>query len=281
MKLARYGAIGSEKPAFVDANGDLRDLSSHVTDIAGDVLGMGGLQRLKQIDPVSLPLVRAGVRLGAPVGQVGKFLGVGLNYSDHAEETGMPLPKDPILFNKATSSICGPNDDVVLPDHAKKADWEVELAVVIGTTARQVSAEDAFDYVAGYCVCNDISERAFQLETSGQWLKGKGLDTFGPLGPWLVTPDELGDPQSLDLFLNLNGERMQTGTTERMVFPVAEIIAQTSRYMTLLPGDVITTGTPPGVGMGCKPQRFLTPGDEMHLGVTGLGEQRLKVIRQS
>ena len=265
----------------MDAQGQLRDLSGHVADIAGDVLGRSGLGRLRQIDPQTLPLVEPEVRLGAPVGDVSKFIGVGLNYSDHAEEAGMPLPEDPILFSKATSCICGPNDDVVLPAYAKKADWEVELAVVIGSRAKQVTAEGALGHVAGYCVCNDISERSFQLETSGQWMKGKGLDTFGPLGPWLVTPDELGDPQSLDLFLNLNGERAQTGNTQRMIFTVAEIIMHASRYMTLMPGDVITTGTPPGVGMGQKPQRFLKPGDKLHLGVSGLGEQRQTVIAQS
>ncbi|PLX33891.1 MAG: 2-hydroxyhepta-2,4-diene-1,7-dioate isomerase [Hyphomicrobiales bacterium] len=280
MKLARYGAAGQEKPALVDAAGRLRDLSGHVEDIAGEVLSPGSLARLARLDPDTLPPVEGDVRLGAPVGRVGKFIGVGLNYSDHAAEAGMKLPKDPILFSKATSSIAGPNDDVLLPDYALKADWEVELAVVIGTPARQVSAARALEYVAGYCVCNDLSERAFQLETSGQWLKGKGLDGFGPLGPYLVTPDEAGDVQALDLFLDLNGERTQTGNTSRMVFSVAEIIAETSRYMTLLPGDVITTGTPPGVGMGRKPQRFLRPGDEMRLGVAGLGEQRQRVVRR-
>lgn len=278
MKLARYGDFGAEKPALVDRSGALRDLSGHVDDIAGAVLGPDSLARLQQIDPETLPLVDAGARLGAPVGAVGKFLGVGLNYSDHAAEAGMALPEDPILFSKATSCICGPDDDIYLPPFALKADWEVELALVIGTPARQVSVQDALAHVAGYCVCNDLSERAFQLETSGQWLKGKGLDTFGPLGPWLVTPDELADMQDLDLFLDLNGTRMQSGNTAKMVFSVADIICHVSRYMTLLPGDVITTGTPPGVGMGRKPQRFLRAGDEMHLGVAGLGEQRQKVV---
>lgn len=278
MKLARFGPLGAEKPALVDADGALRDLSAHVADIAGDVLGPEGLAGLARIDPADLPPVPQGVRLGAPVGQVGKFLGVGLNYSDHAAETGMALPDEPILFSKAVTCIAGPHDDLMLPDHARKADWEVELAVVIGSKASRVPAAEALDHVAGYTVCNDISERAFQLETTGQWLKGKGLDGFGPLGPYLVTADEVGDPQDLDLFLDLNGTRMQTGNSATMAFSVAEIIACISGYMTLLPGDVITTGTPPGVGMARTPPRFLRPGDELVLGVEGLGQQRQRVV---
>ena len=276
MRFVRYGEMGAEKPGVLDSAGRIRDLSGVVPDLAGAVLA-----DLPRVDPEALPLVPGNPRLGPPVGQVGKFIGIGLNYADHAAEAGMDAPAMPIVFMKATSSICGPNDPVYLPRGAQKGDWEVELGVVIGKTAKYVSEEQALDHVAGYCVVNDVSERAFQMELVGQWTKGKSADTFGPIGPWLVTPDEAGDPQNLDLSLDLNGARVQTGNTDTMIFTVAQIIAHLSGLMSLQPGDVIATGTPPGVGMGMKPQRFLTEGDVMELRIAGLGEQRQEVRRDA
>ncbi|WP_282157627.1 fumarylacetoacetate hydrolase family protein [Shimia thalassica] len=273
MKFLRYGDIGSEKPGVLDVDGGIRDLSGVVDDLSGDVLGA-----LPDVDPTTLPLVEGSPRIGAPVGHVGKFLCIGLNYSDHAAEAGMDLPKEPILFMKATSAIVGPNDPVYLPRGSQKGDWEVELGVVIGKTAKYVSEAEALDYVAGYCIANDVSERAFQTERGGQWTKGKSCDGFGPIGPWLVTPDEVQDPQNLDLSLDLNGARMQTGNTQSMVFSVAHIISYLSQMMTLHPGDVIATGTPPGVGMGMKPPVYLKAGDVMDLEIEGLGHQRQEVF---
>ncbi|MDO6478312.1 fumarylacetoacetate hydrolase family protein [Shimia thalassica] len=273
MKFLRYGDIGSEKPGVLDADGGIRDLSGVVDDLSGDVLGA-----LPDVDPTTLPLVEGSPRIGAPVGHVGKFLCIGLNYSDHAAEAGMDLPKEPILFMKATSAIVGPNDPVYLPRGSQKGDWEVELGVVIGKTAKYISEAEALDHVAGYCIANDVSERAFQTERGGQWTKGKSCDGFGPIGPWLVTPDEVQDPQNLDLSLNLNGTRMQTGNTQSMVFSVAHIISYLSQMMTLHPGDVIATGTPPGVGMGMKPPVYLKAGDVMDLEIEGLGRQRQEVF---
>ena len=272
MRFVRYGEFGAEKPGVLDAQGRLRDLSAVIPDLAGAVIA-----DLPRVDPETLPLVPGSPRLGAPVGQVGKFIGIGLNYADHAAEAGMEPPAMPIVFMKATSSICGPHDSVCLPRGAQKGDWEVELGVVIGKRAKYVSEADALSHVAGYCVVNDVSERAFQMERVGQWTKGKSADTFGPIGPWLVTPDEAGDPQTLDLTLDLNGQRVQTGNTATMIFTVAQIIAHLSEMMTLHPGDVIATGTPPGVGMGMKPQRFLRAGDVMELSIAGLGQQRQEV----
>lgn len=272
MRFVRYGEFGAEKPGVLDAQGRLRDLSAVIPDLAGAVIA-----DLPRVDPETLPLVPGSPRLGAPVGQVGKFIGIGLNYADHAAEAGMDPPAMPIVFMKATSSICGPHDPVYLPRGAQKGDWEVELGVVIGKRAKYVSEAEALSHVAGYCVVNDVSERAFQMERVGQWTKGKSADTFGPIGPWLVTPDEAGDPQTLDLTLDLNGQRVQTGNTATMIFTVAQIIAHLSEMMTLHPGDVIATGTPPGVGMGMKPQRFLRAGDVMELSIAGLGQQRQEV----
>ena len=276
MKFVRYGAPGQERPGMIDAAGKLRDLTGVVPDIAGAVL-----QDLPRIDPGSLPLVEGAPRLGCPVGQVGKFIGIGLNYSDHAKEAGLDVPAHPIVFMKATSSIAGPDDDVILPPHSHHGDWEVELGVVIGKPAAYVSEADALDHVAGYTIVNDVSERRFQMELSGQWTKGKSCDTFGPIGPWLVTPEEVGDPQALDLTLDLNGQRMQTGTTATMIFTVAQIIAHLSELMSLQPGDVIATGTPPGVGMGMTPKRYLVEEDVMELSISGLGHQRQRVRRAS
>ncbi|MCP9481353.1 fumarylacetoacetate hydrolase family protein [Shimia sp. CNT1-13L.2] len=276
MKFLRYGEIGAEKPGVLDAQGNIRDLSGVVPDIAGAVL-----VDLPNVDPESLPLVEGTPRIGAPVGQVGKFMCIGLNYSDHAAEAGMDLPKEPILFMKATSAIVGPNDPVVLPRGSVKTDWEVELGVVIGKTAKYVDVENALDHVAGYCTANDVSEREYQTERGGQWTKGKSCDTFGPIGPWLVTPDEVADPQNLDLSLDVNGTRMQTGNSKAMVFSVAEIISYLSQMMTLHPGDVIATGTPPGVGMGMKPAVYLKAGDIMELEVAGLGRQRSHVMQDA
>ena len=272
MRFVRYGEMGAEKPGVLDAQGRIRDLSGVIPDLAGPVIA-----DLPRVDPESLPLVPGNPRLGAPVGQVGKFIGIGLNYADHAAEAGMDPPAMPIVFMKATSSICGPNDPVYLPRGSQKGDWEVELGVIIGKRAKYVTEAEALNHVAGYCIVNDVSERAFQMERVGQWTKGKSADTFGPIGPWLVTPDEAGDPQTLDLTLDLNGKRVQTGNTATMIFTVAQIIAHLSEMMTLHPGDVIATGTPPGVGMGMKPQRFLRAGDVMELGIAGLGQQRQDV----
>jgi len=277
MKLARYGAPGSEKPALLDDEGRLRDLSGHVADVAGTALGRETLTRLAAIDPATLPLVEGDPRLGPCVGAVGKFLCIGLNYSDHAAETGATVPPEPVLFTKATSAIIGPNDVVRIPRGSTKTDWEVELGIVIGATAKYVSKEEAPRHIAGYCVINDVSEREYQLERHGTWDKGKGCDTFGPIGPWLVTPDEVGDPCRLGMWLEVNGHRYQHGSTATMVYNPAFLVSYLSRFMSLHPGDVISTGTPPGVGMGQKPPVFLKPGDVMSLGIDRLGEQRQRV----
>lgn len=279
MKLVRYGRPGREKPGLIDAQGKLRDLSSVIDDIGPAQLSDKVLARLARLKPTSLPLVRGKPRLGVPVDGIGKLVAIGLNYSDHAAESGMPIPKEPIVFMKAITSLNGPNDDVMLPKEATKGDWEVELGVIIGTKAQHVSERQALSHVAGYCIVNDVSERAFQLERGGSWDKGKGCDTFAPVGPWLVTRDEIANPQRLGMWLDVNGQRCQTGNTKTMIFSVAKIVSYVSRFMTLMPGDVIATGTPPGVGMGMKPPRFLAPGDEMHLGIDGLGEQRQQVVR--
>ena len=279
MKLLRYGRKGDERPALLDAAGRVRDLSRELPDISSATLTPNSLQRLRDIDPTSLPLVAQPGRIAPPWSGMGKFICVGLNYSDHAAETGNPIPKEPILFMKPTSALVGCNDAVVLPQGSVKTDWEVELGIVIGRKARYVSQADALQYVAGYCVVNDVSEREYQIERGGTWDKGKGCDTFGPIGPWLVTADEVADPQALDLWLELNGHRMQTGSTRTMVFGVAQIVSYLSRFMTLEPGDLIITGTPPGVGMGVKPQPlYLKPGDVMRLGISGLGEQQQTVF---
>ena len=278
MKLVRYGRAGKEKPGLVDGAGKLRDLSGVVADIDAAILGPRALARLAKVKPESLPSVRGAPRFGPCVGGVGNFVAVGLNYADHAAESGMPVPKEPVLFSKTTSCIVGPNDDVVIPKGSKKTDWEVELAIVIGSRASYVSEEQALNHVAGFCVCNDVSEREFQLERSGQWVKGKSCPTFGPLGPWLVTPDEIEDVQALNLWLDVNGERMQTGSTSTMIFGVRTLDSYISQFMILQPGDVITTGTPPGVGQGKKPPRFLKSGDTMSLGVDGLGRQAQRVV---
>ena len=278
MKLVRFGEAGSEKPGLIDANGAIRDLSGIVKDIDGSVLGDDGLARLRAIDPNTLPKVEGNPRFGAPVAGTSKFIAIGLNYSDHAKESNMPIPKEPVVFNKATSCIAGPNDTVVLPKGSVKGDWEVELAFVIGKTAKAVSEADALNYVAGYMICNDVSEREWQLERGQTWDKGKGFDTFGPVGPWLVTRDEIADPQNLAMWLDVNGKRMQTGNTNTMIFNVKQLVAYVSFLCTLKPGDIITTGTPPGVGMGMKPNAvFLKAGDVMRVGIDGLGEQRQEV----
>ena len=281
MKLVRFGEKGAEKPGLLDESGVLRDLSAHVDDIVGDVLGEEGLARLKALDASSLPVVSGAPRLGVPVAGIGKYMCIGLNYSDHAEEAGMPIPEHPILFMKANSAISGPDDVVSIPRGSKKSDWEVELGVVIGTRAKYVSEAEALDYVAGYCVCNDVSERHFQLELSGNWTKGKSCDTLGPTGPWLVTKDEVPDPQALDMWLDVNGQRMQAGTTATMIFTVAQIVSHLSQLCTLEPGDVISTGTPPGVGMGMKPPQFLKSGDVMEVHIQGLGTQRQEVVEDA
>jgi len=278
MKLVRFGNEGQEKPGLIDAEGQIRDLSGLVPDITGATLSSGTLDRIRQTDPATLPLAPKGQRLGACVGQVRNFIAIGLNYADHAAETGAAIPAEPIVFNKAPSCIVGPNDDVIIPRQSHKTDWEVELAIVIGEKASYVAANEALDYVAGYCICNDVSEREYQLERGGTWTKGKGCPTFGPLGPWLVTKDEIPDPQNLSMWLDVNGERMQTGSTKTMIFNVAQIVSYLSHFMILEPGDVITTGTPPGVGMAMKPPRYLKPGDVVSLGIEGLGEQRQRFI---
>ncbi len=278
MKLVRFGHQGSEKPGIVDAKGAIRDLSGVVPDIGGKALEAESLAKIRGLDPAKLPLAPAGARLGACVGGARNFYAVGLNYADHAKETGAPIPKEPILFNKATSCMVGPNDDVMIPQGSGKTDWEVELAVVIGRRARYVDEARALDHVAGYAVCNDVSEREYQIERGGQWMKGKGCETFGPLGPWLVTADEVKDVQDLAMFLDVNGQRMQTGNTKTMIFGVAHVVSYMSKFMVLEPGDVITTGTPPGVGIGMKPPRFLKAGDTIKLGIAGLGEQNQKVV---
>ncbi|MBT6634515.1 MAG: fumarylacetoacetate hydrolase family protein [Gammaproteobacteria bacterium] len=274
MKLLRYGQIGSEKPGLLDENGVIRDLSEHVNDISAETLLPENIEKLKIIDYKTLPEVSSEVRLGPCVGQIGNFICIGLNYSDHAKESGMEVPSEPVIFSKITSSICGPNDDVIIPRNAVKTDWEVELGVVIGKTAKYVDEASALEHIAGYCVINDLSEREFQLERSGQWIKGKSCDTFGPIGPWLVTPDEVGDPQNLDLWLDVDGKRYQDGSTRTMIFGVAYLIHYLSQYFTLQPGDVISTGTPPGVGLGQKPNPiYLHSGQKMHLGIEKLGVQ--------
>lgn len=278
MKLLRFGDAGREKPGVLAADGTIRDLSGVVPDIAGDALLPAGIEKLKAIDATTLPRVSEPVRLGPCVGRVGKFICIGLNYSDHAKESGMALPAEPIVFMKATSAICGPNDNVMIPRGSEKTDWEVELGVVIGKPAKYVTREDALTHVAGYCVINDVSERAFQLEGTGQWVKGKSADTFGPIGPWLVTKDEVPDPQRLKLWLEVNGKREQDGTTTTMLFGVAYLVSYLSKFMSLQPGDIISTGTPPGVGAGKKPPVFLRPGNSIRLSVEGLGEQKQTVV---
>lgn len=278
MKLVRYGRPGNEKPGLIDADGKLRDLSSIIDDIAPAQLSDKSLAKLGRIKPANLPAVRGKPRFGVPLSGIGKIVAIGLNYADHAAEAGLRVPTEPIIFMKAITCLNGPNDDVMLPKEVTKADWEVELGVVIGTKAQYVSERQALSHVAGYCIVNDVSERAFQTERGGTWDKGKGCDTFGPVGPWLVTRDEITNPQRLNLWLDLNGERCQNGNTRTMIFSVAKIVSYVSRFMTLMPGDVIATGTPPGVGMGMKPPRFLAAGDEMRLGIDGLGEQHQRVV---
>ncbi len=279
MKLVRYGPAGKERPGLIDTAGNLRDLSKKVKDIDADALAPAGIAKLKKLDIARLPLVKGKPRLGPCVATPSKFVAIGLNFTDHAKETGSPIPEHPVVFFKSTTCIVGPNDNVMVPKDSTQLDWEVELGVVIGRTARYVAEKDALRYIAGYCVVNDVSERDFQLKKSAsQWSKGKGCDTFGPLGPWLVTRDEIKDPQNLAMRLDVNGVRRQTGNTKTMIFGVAAIVADVSRYMTLLPGDVITTGTPPGVGMGMKPQTWLKAGDVITLGIEGLGAQKQKVV---
>lgn len=278
MKLLRFGPTGQEKPGLMDDAGHIRDLSGVVDDIAGEVLNDAALEVLRSVDIAGLPLVPADTRLGPCVGNVGKFICIGLNYADHAAESGMELPQEPVIFFKATSAIMGPNDNVEIPRNSVKTDWEVELGVVIGKLTKYVSEAEALDHVAGYCVVNDLSERDFQLHRSGQWVKGKSADTFGPIGPWLVTRDEVKDPQDLSMQLEVNGHRYQDGSTKTMHFGVATVIAHLSQFMSLQPGDVISTGTPPGVGMGQKPETYLKPGDEIELGIKGLGTQTQKVV---
>jgi 2-keto-4-pentenoate hydratase/2-oxohepta-3-ene-1,7-dioic acid hydratase in catechol pathway len=279
MKLLRYGDKGQERPALLDNNGQLRDLSAVVADIAGQTLSPESIARLQDIDPSTLPLVEGSPRIGACVGQVGKFICIGLNYADHAAETGAAIPAEPVVFSKWTSAIVGPNDNVEIPRNSRKTDWEVELGVVIGKGGRYISESDALEHVAGYCVINDVSEREFQLELGGTWDKGKGCDTFGPLGPWLVTRDEIADPHQLDLWLEVDGKRYQNGNTRTMIFQIPKIISYLSQFMSLQPGDVISTGTPPGVGLGIKPEPvYLRAGQTMRLGISGLGEQQQRTV---
>ena len=278
MKLLRFGELGSEKPGMMDTDGVIRDLSDIVPDIAGAVLSDEGMEAIRAVDPASLPLVPADTRLGACVADTGKFVCIGLNYADHAAESGLEVPPEPVIFMKATSAICGPNDPIVIPRGSEKTDWEVELAVIIGKRAKYVSEADALDYVAGYAITNDVSERAFQIERAGQWTKGKSCDNYGQIGPWLVTRDEVADPQDLPMWLTVNGKTMQDGSTKTMVYGVAHVVSYLSQFMSLQPGDVISTGTPPGVGMGQNPQQYLRPGDVVELGISGLGQQRQDVI---
>lgn len=278
MKLLRHGPVGAEKPGIVAADGSIRDLTGLVPDIAGAVLSDTGLAMLRAVDPMSLPEVPAATRLGPCVAGTGKFICIGLNYADHAAESGMAVPPEPVIFMKATSAICGPNDPIVIPRKSVKTDWEVELGVIIGTRAKYVSEAEAMNYVAGYAVTNDVSEREFQIERSGQWTKGKSCDNFGQLGPWLVTRDEVADPQNLSMWLTVNGEKMQNGSTKTMVYGVAHLVSYLSQFMTLHPGDVISTGTPPGVGLGMKPPRYLKAGDVVELSIEGLGTQRQDCI---
>lgn len=278
MKFLRVGEAGREKPAVLDSTGQMRDLTSVVTDIAGETLLPEKLAELAAMDLEALPVMSKG-RIGPCVGQVGKFICIGLNYADHAAETGAEIPEEPIIFMKATSAICGPNDTILIPRDSTKTDWEVELGVVIGKPGSYIEDENAFDHVAGYCVVNDVSEREFQIERGGTWDKGKGCDTFGPIGPWFVTADEISDPQDIDLWLDVNGKRFQDGSTKTMIFGVAHLVSYVSRFMSLQPGDIITTGTPPGVGMGQKPPRYLVGGETIRLGIAGLGEQETSVGR--
>jgi len=278
MKLLRYGPPGQEKPALLAADGSLRDLSLHVLDISPRTLDPKALDELRALDPLSLPRVEDGVRIGTPIANIGKLICVGLNYADHAKESNLPVPSEPVLFMKATSAICGPNDAVIIPRGSEKTDWEVELGIVIGRKAQYVEREQALEHVAGYCIVNDVSERAYQLERGGTWDKGKGCDTFAPIGPWLVTPDEIADLRNLDMHLSVNGETRQNGNTRTMIFSIDEIVSYISQFMTLNPGDVICTGTPPGVGAGMQPPQFLKPGDRMCLSISGLGEQRQNVV---
>ncbi|MBB4349560.1 fumarylacetoacetate hydrolase family protein [Aliirhizobium cellulosilyticum] len=277
MKLVRYGEPGAERPGILDGEGRIRDVSSLVADFAGEALSPASLGRIRNADLAALPLAETGVRLGPCVSKPGHFIAIGLNYVDHAHESNMPIPTEPVVFSKAPSSISGPTDDVVMPEGSEKSDWEVEIAMVIGTAAFNVSEADALDHVAGFCICNDVSERSYQIERGGQWIKGKSLPTYGPIGPWLVTRDEIADVQNLGLWLDVNGERRQTGSTSSMIFSLAHIISYLSRFMRLEPGDIITTGTPPGVGMGMKPPTYLKRGDVMTLGIDGLGDQRQTV----
>jgi ureidoglycolate lyase len=279
MKLLRYGLVGAERPGIVDAGGKVRDVSGIVDDIAGETLTNLGLEKLIALDTSKLPVVEEGTRIGPCVGRVGKFICVGLNYADHARESGVEPPKEPVLFMKATSAICGPNDDVIIPRNSRKTDWEVELGVVIGREARYVEIGDAMNHVAGYCVVNDVSEREFQIERCGQWVKGKSADTFGPIGPWLVSRDEVADPQRLSMWLEIDGRRYQNGSTATMIFGVAHLVSYISQFMSLQPGDIISTGTPPGVGLGQKPEPvYLRPGQTMRLGIDGLGEQKQRLV---
>jgi 2,4-didehydro-3-deoxy-L-rhamnonate hydrolase len=278
MKLVRFGAVGAEKPGLVDASGMIRDLSGHIKDITPETISPASLAKLKAIDPKALPEAPKGVRLGSPIGKSHNFIAVGLNYADHAKETGAPIPVEPILFNKLANCIVGPNDNVMIPKGSLKLDWECEIAFVMNQRTRYVEEKDALKYVAGYCVCNDVSERHFQAERSGQWMKGKSFETSGPLGPWLVTTDEIKDVQALAMHLDVNGHRMQTGSTKTMIFSIAHLVHYISQFMVLEAGDVVTTGTPPGVGLGMKPQVFLKAGDVMKLGIEGLGEQTQTVV---
>ena len=279
MKLVRFGPAGREKPGIIDSNGRIRDLSKVVPDLAGDALSPKGLAKIRKAKIDTLPVVRSGARLGPCVGGTTNLIAIGLNYADHAAETGAPIPKEPIIFNKAVSCICGPNDDTMIPKASTKLDWEVELGIVIGSRARYLSKKNAMDVVAGYCLANDVSEREFQIERSGQWTKGKSCETFGPLGPWLVTKDEVKDPQKLDMWLTVNGESRQKGSTRTMIFGVEHLVWYCSQFFVMEPGDVIITGTPPGVGLGMKPPQFLKAGDVVRLGIAGLGEQQQKVVK--
>ncbi|MFG1188764.1 fumarylacetoacetate hydrolase family protein [Xanthobacter flavus] len=278
MKLVRFGEFGREKPGLIDSDGKVRDLSGIIADLNGETLAPESLKKIAGVDPASLPLAPEGARLGACVARPGNFVAVGLNFADHAAETNNPIPEEPVLFNKAPNCIVGPNDDVMIPKGSLKLDWEVEFAFVIGKRARYVEEKDALDYVAGYCICNDVSERHFQIERSGQWMKGKGCETFGPLGPWLVTTDEIPDTSTLAMWLEVNGERVQNGSMKTMIFRIPLLVHYISQFMVLDPGDVITTGTPPGVGLGFKPPRFLKAGDVMRVGIEGLGEQQQTVV---